>query len=90
MPNHVAGKEKRRWQRHLLSAPIRLLTSDAHIDARGLTVSEGGMCLFAVANLGIGSQVEVEFIHPHSRQLVRAHAAVRNRAAYLYGIEFLA
>lgn len=89
MVNRPANREKRRWERHLLSAPIRLLTSEVDIDARGLTVSEGGMCLFAVANLGIGSQVEVEFIHPRSRQLIRAQAAIRNRAAYLYGLEFL-
>jgi hypothetical protein len=89
MVNRRGNNEKRRWQRHALSAPIRLLTHTTSIDARGLTMSEGGMCLFAVANLGIGTQVEVEFTHPHSRELVRAHGAVRNRAAYLYGIEFL-
>jgi PilZ domain len=87
--NRSVNNEKRRWQRHPLGAPIRLLTPTVNIDARGLTVSEGGMCLFAVANLGIGTQLEVEFTHPHSRELVRTFAAVRNRAAYLYGIEFL-
>jgi hypothetical protein len=87
--NRPRKNEKRRWLRHPLGAPIRLLTQTVSIDGRGLTMSEGGMCLFAVANLGIGTQVEVEFRDPHSRELVRAHAAVCNRAAYLYGIEFL-
>jgi hypothetical protein len=51
-------------------------------------MSEGGICLFALANLGVGTQVRVEFTHPHTSELVRAHGAVRNRAVYLYGIEF--
>jgi hypothetical protein len=84
------NNDKRRWQRHPLSAPIRLLTETATIEGRGLTMSEGGICLFALANLGVGTQVKVEFTHPHSRELVRVHGAVRNRTAYLYGIEFLA
>ena len=87
--NRGRNNEKRRWRRHPLSAPIRLLTQKVSIDGRGVTMSEGGMCLFALVNLGIGTPVEVEFMDPQSHELVRAHGAVRNRAAYLYGIEFL-
>lgn len=88
--NRSANRDKRRWRRYPLGAPIRLVTASATIDGRGITLSEGGMCLFAVANIGIGSKIQVEFTDPRSRQLVRTDAAIRNRAVYLYGIEFLA
>ncbi len=90
MLKSAQNREKRRWPRHTLGTPIRLLTQKESIDARGITVNDGGMCVFAVASLGIGTQVQVEFVHPHSRELVRAQGAVRNRAVYLYGIEFVA
>jgi len=88
--NRSANQDKRRWHRYPLGAAIRLTTQSATIDARGITLSEGGMCIFAVANIGIGTKIQVEFTDPSSRQLVRANAAIRNRAVYLYGIEFLA
>jgi len=87
--NRSGNNDKRRWHRYPLGAPIRLLTQAVSIDARGITLSEGGMCLFALANIGIGTKIQVEFTHPHSRELVRADAAIRNRAVYLYGVEFL-
>ena len=87
---NLSGKnEKRRWRRHALCAPIRLLTQTATITGRGVTFSEGGMCLFVLANLAIGTKVQVEFTDPRSSELIRADAAIRNRAVYLYGIEFL-
>jgi PilZ domain-containing protein len=59
------------------------------MDALGINLSEGGMCLFTVANLRIGSQIEIEFLPPRSKELVRVSGRVRHRALYLYGIEFL-
>jgi len=88
--NRPGYNDKRRWHRYPLAAPIRLVTQSATIDARGITLSEGGMCLFAVANIGIGTKIQVEFTDPRSSRLVRADAAIRNRAVYLYGVEFLA
>jgi hypothetical protein len=87
--NRPGNNDKRRWHRYPLGAPIRLKTQSATIDARGITLSEGGMCLFALADIGVGSKIQVEFTDPRSCQLVRADAAIRNRAVYLYGIEFL-
>ena len=57
--------------------------------ARGVRLSEGGICLFAAANLPIGSQVKVEFKNPRTDEPVRVRGKVRNRAVYLYGVEFL-
>jgi hypothetical protein len=59
------------------------------MDALGINLSEGGMGLFAVAHLAVGTRVEVEFCPPESSEAVRVEAMIRHRALYLYGIEFL-
>ncbi len=89
-PNHSAYKTRRRWERHSLNASIRVVTDTSVIDGRGVRMSEGGICLFALADLPIGTQVKVEFSTPRSRKLIRVRGAIRNRAVYLYGVEFLA
>jgi hypothetical protein len=86
--NLPAHHDRRRWKRNWLNASIRLLTPATEIHGFGITVSEGGMYLFAVANLPVGSNVKIEFKRPHSQELVRVSATVRNRAVYLYGLEF--
>ncbi len=47
------------------------------------------MCLFTMANLPVGSQIQVEFLPPRSTELVRVSGIVRHRALYLYGVDFL-
>jgi len=59
------------------------------VEARGVRLSEGGICLFAAANLPIGSQVKVEFKNPRTDQSVYVRGKIRNRSVYLYGVEFL-
>jgi PilZ domain-containing protein len=81
-------RERRRWKRDWLNTAIRVLTPAAEIHAYGITVSSGGMYLFALANLPVGSQVKVEFKRPQSKELVRLSGTVRNRTVYLYGLEF--
>jgi hypothetical protein len=54
-----------------------------------MNISGGGMGLFAVANLPVGSQIEVEFPSPESGRRTRIPGTIRHRALYLYGIEFL-
>jgi PilZ domain len=54
-----------------------------------MNISGGGMGLFAVANLPVGSQIEVEFPSPESGLRTRIPGTIRHRALYLYGIEFL-
>jgi len=87
-PKH-SHREKRRWRRSSLNAPVRILTPTLVIDGFGIKVSEGGMYLFAVANLPIGDTVGVEFTTPNSQRLVRAFGTIRSRAVYLYGLEFV-
>lgn len=89
MPNWSIRRERRRWRRHWLKAPVRIFSDAGVIDGYGLRVSEGGMYLFAVADFELGARLEVEFIKPHSGEPSRRSGVVRNRMVYLYGVEFV-
>lgn len=83
--------DRRRRKRQLLNTSVQVFTESARVDALGINLSEVGVCLFAVVNLSVGSQIQVEFLPPRSTELVRVSGVVRHRALYLYlyGIEFL-
>lgn len=89
MPNWLIKEERRRWRRHWLRQPVRILNDEGAIDGFGLRVSEGGMYLFAVADFPVGTRVEVEFTNPRSQESRRCPGVVRNRVVYLYGLEFV-
>jgi PilZ domain len=84
----------RRWPRYKVNVPIRVIVSRAMkasiFDGRGTSLSEGGMALFAGAELRMGDQVAVEFTPPFSSPPIRVETKVCNRAGYHYGVEFLA
>lgn len=84
---------RRRWERQAFDAPLRLVVDQSPdktaVYGRGVRLSKGGICLFAAANLPVGSQVKVEFKNPKTHQPVRIRGKVRNRSVYLYGVEFL-
>jgi len=84
---------RRRWQRFPFDASVRVVVDHSAdltvVDGRGVHFSEGGICLFAAANLPVGSHVNVEFRTPHTDKPVRVRGKVRNRSVYLYGVEFL-
>jgi hypothetical protein len=84
-----AYREKRRWRRSSLNAPVRILTPTLVIDGFGIKVSEGGMYLFAAANFPIGDTVGIEFRTPTTDRVVRAFGTIRSRAVYLYGLDFV-
>jgi c-di-GMP-binding flagellar brake protein YcgR len=79
----------RRSPRQWWNSSVEVFTDSAKVKAVGVNISDGGMCLFAVANLHIGSPIEVAFHPTESREHVRLRGTVRHRALYLYGIEFL-
>jgi hypothetical protein len=60
-------KDRRRRQCQLLNTGVQVFTDSAHVDALGINLSEVGMRLFAVANLPLGSQIQVEFLPPDAR-----------------------
>ena len=82
----------RRWERYHVNVPIRVIVSRAMkasiFDGRGTSVSEGGMALFAGAELRPGDQVAVEFTPPFSSPPIRVDARICNRTGYHYGVEF--
>jgi hypothetical protein len=82
-------RRPRRSMRHWLNTSVQVFTGSGRIDALGINLSDGGMCLFTVANLALGSEIQIEFLPPRSEEPVRVAATVRHRALYLYGIEFL-
>ena len=81
----ITRRSKRQW----FNTGVRVITDRGHMNALGINLSAGGMGLFAVAHLTVGSQIEVEFCPPESSEAVRVEATIRHRALYLYGIEFL-
>ena len=81
--------DRRRRQRQFLNTSVQIFTGSDQVDALGINLSDVGMCVFAIANLPVGSQVQVEFLPPRATERVRVSAIVRHRALYLYGIEFL-
>lgn len=80
----------RRSQRQWFNTDVQVFTSAVRMHAVGVNISEGGMCLFAVTNLPVGKQVEVEFCPPGTEDPIRLSGTIKHRALYLYGIEFLA
>ena len=91
--NRQPARDKRRWERRPVDMPIRVVAGDmtgtALIPGRGTKLSAGGICLFALANLAIGAQIDVELIDSNRGTPVRVSGIVRNRLVYLYGVEFL-
>lgn len=81
-------RDRRRWKREWLKSSIRVLTPTGEIHGYGIKVSQGGIYLFALADLEIGGQVTVEFEQPESNEPVRVTGTVKHRAVYLYGLEF--
>ena len=84
---------QRRWKRHQIRVPVRLVVHradlTARINGRGTELNEGGMCIFAGVELNLGDQLELEFTAPYATDSLRVWASVRNRYGYYYGLEFL-
>ncbi len=85
---------KRRWPRHKVDVPIRLVLHGYNrtflVEGCGNDLSEGGMLVFAGLQLPVGREVEVEFQLPESEEPLRVPATIRDRNRYFYGLEFTA
>jgi PilZ domain len=92
-PSPGAFEIQRRWKRHQIRVPVRLVvhraTLTSRINGRGTELNEGGMCVFAGVELNVGDQIELEFSAPYAPQSLRVWALVKNRYGYYYGLEFL-
>ena len=81
--------DRRRRKRQLLNSSVQVFTEFACVDALGINLSDLGMCLFVMADLPVGSQIQVEFLSPRNQEQVRVSGVIRYRALYLYGVDFL-
>jgi hypothetical protein len=59
------------------------------VSGRAFSLSDGGMGMFAGAELSLGDEMAVEFTPPYSSPPIRVQGKIRNRAGYNYGVEFL-
>lgn len=86
------GRDRRRWVRHRFYAPVRISFEDRNqssiIEGRCLKLSEGGMSLFAAANVAVGTRVKVDFLTSASEHHISVMGTIRNRMVYLYGVEY--
>ena len=80
--------EGRRWPRQWWNNSVEVFTDSSRLSGIGVNISDGGMCLFAVADLPVGTQIQVQFRHTHTEQPIKCLAIIRHRALYLYGVEF--
>jgi hypothetical protein len=87
-PRFLSKTDRRRRKRQLFNTSVRVFTRRGCLDGIGINVSDVGMCMFAIANLAVGSEVDVEFLPPGGAHKTRIPALVRHRALYLYGLEF--
>ncbi len=85
----MAPANTRRWPRHQVKLPVRIITVGdvSKIAIPGLTteLSRGGMALYGGISLQPGDLMEVEFQTPG---LPRVAGAVRDRNGYCFGLEF--
>jgi hypothetical protein len=88
-----AGEERRRWQRHPFTVPVRVtiekLRDVTLVDTRACEMNDGGITICAKAQLSIGTQVEIEFTAPSFDFPLTLRGVVRDAAGNRYGVEFL-
>ena len=85
----LAKSDRRRWKRFWFNGSIQVSSGNRRIDGLGIQVSRGGMYLFAIADLAVGNEIKLTFTEPSSQRRIEVPGVVRNRAVYLYGVEFL-
>jgi hypothetical protein len=89
----VGFLEQRRWPRYQISVPVIVIIRRAGktilANGRGTELNEGGLAVFASAELQSGEQIEISFTPPYNNSPVQVRCSVRNRHGYTYGLEFL-
>ncbi len=86
-------RQQRRWPRYQISVPVivKYHRGDKTVlaDGRGTELNEGGLAVFASAELNVGQLIEVSFTPPYNNTPIEVRCTVRNRQGYTYGVEFL-
>jgi PilZ domain len=85
--------EQRRWVRYQISVPVIVLIQRGEktvlANGRGTELNEGGLAVFAGAELALGEEVEISFTPPYNNTPIEVRCTVRNRQGYTYGMQFL-
>ena len=86
-------RELRRWPRLKIRVPVTVIlrksNKTVYVDGRGTDLNQGGIAVFAGAELAIGEEVEISFTPPYRGDPLVARTFVRNRRGYIYGMEFI-
>jgi hypothetical protein len=86
-------RSMRRWPRLKIQVPVTVIVrknnKTVFVVGRGTDVNDGGIAVFAGAELQIGEEVEISFTPPYRGEPLVARTVVRNRRGYTYGMEFL-
>lgn len=86
-------RELRRWPRLKIRVPVTVIlrksNKTVYIDGRGHDLNQGGIAVFAGAELAIGEEVEISFTPPYRGDPLVARTIIRNRRGYIYGMEFV-
>jgi TonB family protein len=87
------AESKRSVPRYELTVPLALTVLRSGIPntipGRALEIGEGGMGVVPESQLIVGESVRVEFLVPHTSQLMRATAVVRYQHERCFGLQFL-
>ena len=88
------ASERRRWRRYHFTVPVRVtiekLLHVSVINSRSSKMNDGGLAVYADAELTIGDEAEIEFAPPHFDRALTLKGVVRNHTGDHYGVEFLA
>jgi c-di-GMP-binding flagellar brake protein YcgR len=91
--NAVEQSWPRRWTRAKVDIRVRIRrweeTEEAATVVRTYEMSEGGMCVYALEKLEIGTFLQVVFRLPAAAHPLRMRAVVRNRRGFRCGLEFV-
>jgi len=89
----VVYRSMRRWPRLKIQVPVTVIVrkhnKTVFVVGRGTDINDGGIAVFAGAELQIGEEVEISFTPPYRGEPLVARTVVRNRRGYTYGMEFL-
>jgi PilZ domain len=87
------SEERRRWHRYQFAVPVRVTIEKPRdatlVDTRACEMNDGGITIYAKAELSIGTEAKIEFAPASFDFPLTLKGVVRNRAGGQYGVEFL-
>lgn len=72
-----------------LETPVLCKKGDTEFDSRSLNISESGMLLAPLGQIGVGEELELEFWIPHTAQPLRPRVQVIRKESRGVGVRFI-